>query len=172
MDVPSEESSLAGDVFVVAMFRRPAAGDPGGPPGLRPSLPALASGPTGQGSGHQRASTARASSESQVATCLLASGYKWRVPRTRSSSSMTCSNGSGRHLTYTERVIIKETAQQRLRGSDVQCEREGRGVWGECVRRGSRGQRVGKGLGASACGGAHTPRPLRGSILPCPWSPA
>lgn len=69
----SEESSLAGDVFVVAMFRRPAAGDPGGPPGLRPSLPGLASGPTGQGSGHQRASTAGASSESQVATCPLAS---------------------------------------------------------------------------------------------------
>lgn len=71
--MPSEESSLAGDVFVVAMFPRPAAGDPGGPPGLRPSLPGLASGPTGQGSGHQRASTARASSESQVATCPLAS---------------------------------------------------------------------------------------------------
>lgn len=69
MDVLSEESSLAGDVFVVAMFRRPAAGDPGGPPGLQPSLE---SGPTGQGSGHQRASTARASSESQVATCPLA----------------------------------------------------------------------------------------------------
>lgn len=84
-------------------------------------------------------------------------GYKWRVPRTRSSSSMTCSNGSGRHLTYTERVIIKETAQQRLRGSDVQCEHEGRGAWGECVRRGSRGQRLRRGAHPTPSPGQHPP---------------